>query len=79
MSKVTQLVALEQVESFLGDVIVKNLPASVGDARDTGLISGSGRSPEEGHSNPLQHSCLDNPRDREAWGVTVQSVSKSWT
>ena len=54
--------------------MVKNLPASAGDIRDMGSISGSGRSPEEGHGNPLQH-----PRDREAWGVTVQSVSKSWT
>ena len=34
--------------------MVKNLPASVGDA---GLISGSGRSPGEGNGNPLQFSC----------------------
>jgi len=36
------------------------LPANAGDPRDTGLIPGSGRSPGEGHGNPLQ-SCLENP------------------
>ena len=28
---------------------------------DPGSIPGLGRSPGEGHSNPLQYSCLDNP------------------
>ena len=32
---------------------VKNLPANAGDARDSGSISGSGRSPGEGNGNPL--------------------------
>ena len=32
-----------------------------------GSIPGSGRSPEEGNSNPFQYSCLGNPRVREAW------------
>ena len=27
----------------------------------------------EGHGNPLQHSCLENPLDRGAWQVTVYS------
>ena len=31
--------------------MVKNLPANAGDARDTGLIPGSGRSPGEGNGN----------------------------
>ena len=35
----------------------------VGNAENAGLISGSGRSPEEGNSNPLQYSCLENPMD----------------
>ena len=34
---------------------------------DPGLISGSGRSPEERHGNPLQYSLLGNPTDRGAW------------
>ena len=36
-------------------------------AGDLGLIPGSGRSPGEGNSNPLQYCCLENPMDREAW------------
>ena len=32
-----------------------------------GLIPGSGRSPVEGHGNPLQYSCLENPMDQGAW------------
>ena len=39
-------------------------------AEDTGSIPGSGRSPGEGNSNPLQHSCLENPMDRGAWQAT---------
>ena len=30
-------------------LVVKNLPASAGDARDVGSIRGSGRSPGRGH------------------------------
>ena len=35
--------------------------------RDVGLIPGSGRFPEVGNGNPLQHSCLGNPTDRGTW------------
>ena len=35
-----------------------------GDIRDTGLMLGLGRSPGEGHGNPLQYSCQENPRQR---------------
>ena len=41
--------------------MVKNLPA---DARDVGLIPGSGRSPGEGNGNPLPYSCQENPMNR---------------
>ena len=54
----------------------KNLPASAG---DVGLISGLGRSPEEGNGNPLQYSYLENPMDRGDWFGTVHEVAKSWT
>ena len=40
--------------------MVKNLPANAGDARDTGSIPGSGRSPGVGNGTPLQYSCLEN-------------------
>ena len=32
---------------------------------------------EEGHGNPLQNSCLENPMNRGAWLATVHSVTKS--
>ena len=48
---------------FLGDSVVKNPPATAGDA---GSIPGSGRSPGEGNGNPLRYSCLGDPTDRGA-------------
>ena len=48
-------------------------------AGDLGLILGSGRSPGEGHGNPLQYSCLENPMDRGAWRATVHGVTRSRT
>ena len=44
--------------------MVKNLPAN---ARDTGLIPGSGRCPGVGNGNPLQYSCPENSMDRGTW------------
>ena len=32
---------------------------------------GGGRSLGDGHGNPLQSSCLENPKDRGAWWATV--------
>ena len=60
-------------------LVVKNPPASSGDVRAMGSIPGSGRSPGEGHGNPLQYSCLENPMDRGAWRDTAHRVTKSWT
>ena len=34
------------------------------DVGDQGSIPGSGRYPGEGHGNPLQYSCLENPMDK---------------
>ena len=59
--------------------MVKNLPASAGDIRDTGLIPGFGRYPGGGHGNPLQYSCLENLMDRGALEATVPRVAKSRT
>jgi len=53
--------------------VVRNLPAS---PEDTGSILEKGRSPGEGHGNPLQYSCLENPMDRGAWRATVHGVAK---
>ena len=59
-------------------LVVKNPPANAGDIRDLAPIPGPGRSPGEGHGNPLQHSCLENPMDRGAWWAIVHGVTKSW-
>ena len=55
---------------------VKNPPTNAG---DTGLLPGSGRSPEEGNGNSLQYSCLESPTDRGAWRAAVHGVTKSQT
>ena len=60
----------------MGDAEVKTLPANAGDAGDLGLIPGSGRFPGEGNDNLLQHSCLENPMDSEAWWATVHGVAE---
>ena len=44
-----------------------------------GLIPGLGKSPGEGHGNPLLYSGLENPMDRGAWCATVHGVVKSQT
>ena len=54
-----------------GGVVVKNPPASAGIAGDIGLIPGLGRSLGVGNGNPLQYSCLKNPRGREDWSQRV--------
>ena len=33
----------------------------------------------EGNGNPLQCSCLENPRDGGAWWAAVYEVAQSWT
>ena len=45
--------------------------------RDLGSIPGLEKSPGEGHGNPLQYSCLENPMDRGAWWAwaTVYGVT----
>ena len=57
--------------------MVKNLPAMQETRAEK--ISGLGRSPGEGHGNPLQYSCLENSKDRGVWWATVHGVTKSWT
>ena len=60
-------------------LVVKNLPANAGDARDTGLNPLLGRYLGVGHGNPLQYSYLEIPLDRGAWWATVHRVTQSWT
>ena len=48
-------------------------------AGDLGSIPGLGKSPEGGHGNPLQYSCLESHMDRGLWWATVHVVAKSRT
>ena len=54
-------------------------PLAVQKTRDASSILGSGRSPRGSNGNPLQDTCLGNPRDRGAWQAPVYGVAKSQT
>ena len=56
-------------------LVVKNLPASIGDVRNLGSIPGLGRSPGGGNGFLPEK----NPMDRGAWRATVHVVAKSQT
>ena len=56
--------------------MVENWPANAGDVVS---IPKLGRSPGEGHGNPLQYSCLGNLMDRGARWATVHMVAESDT
>ena len=64
-------------ECFPGGSVAKNPPASAGDTRNMGSLSGSGRSPGEGNGTSLQYSYLGNSMDRGAWWVIYHGVAKS--
>ena len=61
---------------FLGGAVVKNSPASAGDARDLGSIPGSGRSPGGGNGNPLQYLDWEIPRTEEPGGLQSMGSQK---
>ena len=57
---------------------------SVSDGKESACNEGNlgpipelGRSPGEGNGNALQHSCLANSMDREAWRTVVHGVTES--
>ena len=56
--------------------MVKNTPVNAGDTRDMDSVPGLRRSPGEGHGNPLQYSCLENPMDRGAEQAMVHRIAK---
>ena len=58
-------------------LVVKSLPANVGDARDEGSIPGLGRPPEVGSGNPLQYSCLESSVGRGPRWATISGAAKS--
>ena len=60
-------------------VMLKNLPADVGDTGDTHSIPGSVRDPGEGNGNRLQYSCLEYPMDSGVWKAIDHGAAKSQT
>ena len=66
----------ENSQVFPDDSVGKESICNAEDTGDVGSIPGSGRSPGEGNSNPLQYSCLGNPKDRGVWQATVHGVTK---
>ena len=61
---------------FPDGFMVKNPPANAEDARDVGLIPGTGISPRAENGNPLQYSCLENFMDRGAWQAIVHGLQR---
>ena len=47
----------------------KESACKAGDAGNTGLIPGLGRSTGGGNGNPLQYACLENPWTEETGGL----------
>ena len=58
-------------------LVIKNLPANLGDIRGWGSLPALGRSPGGGHDNPLLYSFLENPLEEKAgelWSTGSQRV-----
>ena len=64
------------LKGFPSGSVGKETACNAGDARDMGLIPELGRSSGKEHGNPLQHSCLENPMVRGAWGATVHGSQR---
>ena len=64
---------------FPGSSAGKESPCNAG---DLGLIPELGRSPGEGHSNPLRDSCLENPHEQRSlpgycpWGLKESDMTE---
>ena len=57
--------------------MVKNPPANAGDIREVGSIPGLGRSPGEGHGNPLQYSYGESHGQRSLAGYSLKGCKES--
>ena len=65
-----------EVDAFMGFPGGLDNKEAASNAGDPSSIPGLGRSPGEGHGNPLQYPCLENPTERGAWQATVHGVAK---
>ena len=70
---------IEYMWGFLGDAVVKNPPANVGDTRDMSLIPGLGTSLEKEMATSSSSLARTIPMDRGAWWASIQRVTNSWT
>ena len=66
-------------KGFLGNPVVKNLPATARDTGDMGWIPQFGICPREVDGNPLQYYCLGNSMHRGAWWLQPMRLQKSRT
>ena len=57
----------------------KDSACQAGDAGDMGSIPGSGIPSGRGNGNPLQYSCLGNPKNRGVWQATVHGATQNQT
>ena len=57
-------------------LVIKSPPANAGNVTNAGSIPGLRRSPEEGHDNPVQYSCLENPMNTGSWQATVHGAAR---
>ena len=64
---------------FPGGASAEELACQCWRCKGLGFIPGLGRSPGRGDGIPLQYPCLENPKDRGAWWMTVHRVEKNWT
>ena len=65
-----------ELKGFPHSLVSEEFACSAG---DLGSISESERCPGEGNGNPLQYSCLENPRDGGTWWAAVYGVTQSRT
>ena len=70
------IIPFSQSLGFLGGSAGRESTCNVG---DLGSIPGLGRSPRGRLGNPLQCSCLENPRDGGTWWASVYGVAQSRT
>ena len=67
----------ECIHGLPGELRSKEPISHAGDPKDTGLITGLGRSPGGGHGNPPKCSRLEDPMDRGAWRYSPRGC-KEW-
>ena len=70
--KLVCLLVFSHIKGFPRSSVGKESACNAGDLSS---IPGLGRSPGEGNGNPLQYSCLENPKDRGIWQATVDGVA----